>query len=86
MLSFNHTTSLSKDCVGGSNPWGLYKTKWYCFYNHFKSGKGYCIEVLSIILIFMAIVMLEFYGGLTYDNIIFRVSFCGRDIDIWEYK
>ena len=33
---YNHTTSFSNDCVGGSRMCGLLSAFWYCSHNHFS--------------------------------------------------
>ena len=39
-LWYNHTISVSNDCIGGINPFGLFCDCIYCFQSHFSLSIG----------------------------------------------
>src|SRR5579875_1444919 len=37
---YSHTISVSNDCIGGSNPWGVFFASWYCCHSHCNLSLG----------------------------------------------
>ena len=47
-LWYSHTISVSNDCVGGINPFGLFCDCVYCFQSHFSLSIGMVIRYFPV--------------------------------------
>ena len=47
-LWYNHTISVSNDCVGGINPFGLFFDCVYCFHSHLSLSIGMVIRYFPV--------------------------------------